>query len=162
MNGHLALACECDGTVELELASVAGGGVSCAACGRRHELSLERVTDQHGLTGCASCGHPELYTRKDFPRVLGFTILGVAAVLAPFTYYASLGVAALLDLAIYHSVPEVQVCYVCNAEHRGFSPQPRHPRYDPEIADRVRFGERAVMGKPMRPGGTADAPEPEH
>jgi len=26
----------------------------------------------------------------------------------------------------------------------------------------LRYGARAVMGKPMRPGGTADAPEPEH
>jgi len=51
---------------------------------------------------------------------------------------------------------------VCGARHRGFSPRPRHPRFDREIDERLRYGERAVMGKPMREGGTADAPEPEH
>lgn len=160
--GHLAFGCECDQTVEVSFADPPPAGTSCTACGLAHGLQPRSLDREGGLLGCARCGHPELFTRKDFPRTLGFAILGVAAVLAPFTYYASLGVAALLDLALYHLVAEVRVCYVCNAEHRGFAPRPRHPRYDPEIADRVRFGAKAVMGKPMRPGGTADGPEPEH
>lgn len=160
--GHLAFACECERTVELPFEVGPGDQATCAACGRIHTLAPGRIDAGGGLLGCVRCGHPELFTRKDFPRALGFTILGVAAVLAPFTYYLSLGVAALLDLALYHLVPEVRTCYVCGAEHRGFAARPRHPRYDPEIADRVRFGPRAVMGKPMRPGGTADGPEPEH
>lgn len=160
---HLAFGCECDATVIVEFpADTPPAATKCAACERVHTLHPERVDADGGLQGCASCGHPELFTRKDFPRALGFTILGVAAVLAPFTYYASLGVAALIDLALYHSVPEVHTCYVCNAEHRRFASTPRHPRYDPEIADRIRFGAKAVMGKPMRAGGTANAPDPEH
>ena len=153
--------CACGARVGHDLAA-APPPARCAACGREHALEPARVDGTGGLTGCARCGHPELYTRKDFPRAAGLAILGVAAALAPFTYYASLGVAALVDLGLYHAVPEVRACYVCGAEHRGFAARPRHPRYDPEIADRVRFGARAVMGKPMRPGGTADAPEPEH
>jgi hypothetical protein len=51
---------------------------------------------------------------------------------------------------------------VCLARHHRFCPQPRHPRFDREIEERLKFGERAVMGKPMREGGTAGAPEPEH
>ena len=34
--------------------------------------------------------------------------------------------------------------------------------FDREIDERLRYGERAVMGKPMRESGTANAPEPEH
>ena len=109
-----------------------------------------------------ACAHPELYTQKDFPRALGFAIVGVAAVLAPFTHYLSLVAAALIDAVLYRFAPEVVNCYVCHAEHRGFASDPRHPRFDREIDERLRYGERAVMGKAMRPEGTANAPEPEH
>ena len=70
--------------------------------------------------------------------------------------------AALLDLILYWTAPWMTVCYVCHTRHRGFDPEPRHPRFDREIEERLRYGDKAVMGKPMRPGGTAGAPEPEH
>jgi hypothetical protein len=140
-----------------EAASV---GELVAAAGA--SLQADRTTPDGGLLGCLACGHPELYARKDFPRRAGIAIVVLAAILAPFTSYASLVVAALLDLLLYAFGPEVVACYVCGAEHRGFAARPRHPRFDHAIAERLRFGERAVMGKPMRDGGTADAPEPEH
>lgn len=134
----------------------------CEDCGARRELAPAETADGGGLLGCRVCGHPELYTRKDFPRAVGFGIVGVAAVLAPFTHYLSLAGAALLDAVLYWTVPEVVVCYVCGARHRGFPKDPRHPRFDREIDERLKYGRRAVMGRPMREGGTADAPEPEH
>jgi hypothetical protein len=134
----------------------------CRHCGDRHPLRLERLAPSGGLSGCLACGHPELYTQKDFPRAAGIAIVVVAAVLAPFTSYVSLVVAALLDAILFRFAPNVVVCYVCRAEHRGFVHDPRHPRFDREIEERLKYGQRAVMGKPMRPGGTADAPEPEH
>ena len=126
------------------------------------QLHRELLTGEGGLLGCLVCGHRELFNQRDFPRELGMAIVIAAAVLAPFTYYLSLGVAALLDCLIYQFAPSMVVCYACHARHRGFHPVPRHPRFDREIDERLKFGERAVMGKPMRPGGTADAPEPEH
>lgn len=127
-------------------------------------LHREVVTDGGGLTGCVACAHPELYTRKDFPRALGIGIVVLAAGLVPFLpkWYPSLIVAAALDLLLHWYAPEVVVCYVCEAEYRGFPARPRHPRFDRTIEERLRYGESAVMGSPMRPGGTADAPEPEH
>ncbi len=85
-----------------------------------------------------------------------------AAVAAPATHYASLFAAALLDAILYRFAPRVVVCYLCGARHRGFPQQPRHPAFDREIEERLRYGAKAVMGRPMRPGGTADAPDPEH
>ena len=126
------------------------------------ELAREHLTEGGGLTGCLACGHPELHTRRDFPRALGLAIVVVAAVLAPFTAYLSLVAAALVDLLFYWFAPRVVVCYVCGAGHRGFAREPRHPRFDLGIAERLRYGPKAVMGTPMRPGGTAGAPEPEH
>ena len=136
--------------------------IDCTACGERHVLHRERLADGGGLLGCLACGHPELFTHKVFPRAAGIGVVVLAAVLAPFTYYASLAVAAAVDAALYWLAPDVVVCYVCESRHYGFPAEPRHPRFDREIDERLKFGERAVMGKPMREGGTAGAPEPEH
>lgn len=125
-------------------------------------LHKEHLDPRGGLTGCLACGHPELFTQRDFPRWLGLSIVALAAILAPFTRYLSLVAAAAVDFVLYRAAPRVTVCYVCRAEHRGFPEEPRHPVFDREIDERLRYGERAVMGKPMRPGGTADAPDPEH
>jgi len=155
--------------VSLEVAGPLGGGKRKLLAGSvaelvRAETGLhdERLTMQGGLTGCLACGHPELYIQRDFPRFLGIAVVVLAAILAPFTWYLSLVVAALVDALLYLVGPAVVVCYVCGARHRGFDPSPRHPRFDLGIAERLRYGQGAVMGTPMRPGGTADAPEPEH
>ncbi|TAJ21682.1 MAG: hypothetical protein EPO68_04290 [Planctomycetota bacterium] len=121
------------------------------------------LSSGRGLVRCLACGHPELYRQKDFPKSVGIAIVVVAAVAAPFTpYYASLFAAALIDALLYLALPERLVCYVCGARHSGFANDPRHPRFDREIDERLKYGARAVMGKPMRAGGTAGAPEPEH
>lgn len=135
---------------------------TCARCNESRELSPAPLAATGGLLGCRVCGHPELYTRKDFPKPLGIAVVVVAAVLAPFTNYLSLAAAAVLDCALYFTMPELVACYVCDARHRGFPKEPRHPRFDREIDERLKYGKRAVMGRPMREGGTADGPEPEH
>ena len=134
----------------------------CAICGAGTRLHLEQLQESGGLLGCLACGHPELFTRKSFPPAIGILVVLVAAVLAPVTMYTSLAVAALIDLALYRFVPDVVVCYVCGADHHGFAREPRHPRFDREIEERLKYGPRAVMGRPMREGGTANAPDPEH
>ena len=125
-------------------------------------LFFERLSADGGLQGCLACGHPELYTQRDFPRRTGICVVVLAAALAPATHYLSLVVAAGVDGVLYRFAPAVVVCYACQARHRGFAPEPRHPRFDLGIAERLRYGTKAVMGTPMRPGGTAGAPEPEH
>jgi hypothetical protein len=165
MDARVTFRCECGAALEHRepaSGSPANSSVECAACKRVHELHRGNITPDNGLVGCVVCSHPELYTRKSFPTWLGMTIVVAAAVLAPWTNYLSLVAAAALDGVLYLLVRDVVACYVCRAEHRGFGAQPRHPRFDREIAERLRFGARAVMGKPMRDGGTADAPEPEH
>ncbi|MEM7516407.1 MAG: hypothetical protein AAF368_05745 [Planctomycetota bacterium] len=134
----------------------------CPFCQTPHELHAKSMTAEGGLLGCVACGHPELYRRKSFPPGLGVLIVVVAAVLAPFTNYLSLLGALFIDAALYLVMPELVCCYVCGAAHKDFNAEPRHPKFDREIEERLLYGERAVMGKPMREGGTAGAPEPEH
>ena len=139
-----------------------GDVIDCAVCKQQHPLHAASLTPAGGLLACVACAHHELYRQKNFPRSIGIGMVVVAAVLAPFTHYISLGVAALVDALLYWLGPDVLICYVCHARHSGFNPDPRHPAFDREIEERLKFGERAVMGKPMREGGTAGAPEPEH
>ncbi len=162
----MLVACSCAPRARAEIGAASPRDlpptVRCASCSAETALRLDRITEGGGLSGCLACGHPELWTRKRFPAATGVAVVVAAALLAPSTYYLSLGAAALIDYGLYHSLPEGVVCYVCRSEHRGFAPDPRHPRFDREIAERLRFGARAVMGKPMREGGTAGAPDPEH
>jgi hypothetical protein len=65
---------------------------------------------------------------------------GVA--LAVFTRYLSLLAAAVLDLILYLTSPEVLVCYACGARIRGHRPSDRHGRFDPRIEHRVRNPDR--------------------
>ena len=157
-------ACPAGAFVEREADSsgaLAGPG-RCGSCGTETSLRTDRIAPEGGLLGCLACAHPELFTRKGFPTAVGIVVVVVAAALAPVTMYASLVAAALIDFALYRLVSDVVVCYACGAEHRGFPAEPRHPRFDREIEERLKFGARAVMGRPMREGGTAGAPDPEH
>lgn len=147
---------------ELDPRGAVPAATACHVCGAVAELRPEGLTAEGGLLACLACGHPELYTQKRFPRALGLSIVALAALAAPFTAYLSLAAAAALDALLYWRAPDEVRCYVCSATHHGFHPQPRHPSFDREIQERLVHGERAVMGRPMRPGGTAGAPEPEH
>ena len=152
----------CGAVVTVPAADGVPQEVPCHSCGEAVSLHPARVTETGGLAGCVACDHPELFRKKSFPPALGLGIVVLAAVFAPWTHYISLAVGALLDGVLYVIMPEVVCCYICNAHHHDFEPEPKHPRFDREIDERLRYGEKAVMGKPMREGGTAGAPEPEH
>ena len=163
------IACDCGYFTQTKVlpGESAVRALPCEHCGEELQLKgLEAepraVDEAGGIWSCCVCAHPELFTRRDLPQKLGIGVVVIAAILAPSTNYLSLVAAALIDCALYFLMPSVATCYVCLSEHRGYGPEPTHPRYDPEIADRVRFGDKAVMGAPMREGGTANAPEPHH
>ncbi len=163
------IACDCGyfTHAKVHAGEVVARTLPCEHCGEELQLSgLEAdpraLDDAGGLWSCCACAHPELFTRRDLPQKVGITVVVIAAILAPFTHYLSLVAAGIIDCALFFLMPSVATCYVCLSEHRGYHSEPNHPRYDPEIADRVRFGDKAVMGAPMREGGTANAPEPHH
>jgi hypothetical protein len=166
MSARIELFCSCAPTSLVRVRSEDGLAwperVPCKACGSEHALHTECLTSEGGLVGCLACGHPELYRAKEFPRAVGIAIVVVAALLAPFTFYLSLVLAAVIDAVLYIVVSDMTACYRCQATHHGFLATPKHPRFDREIEERLKYGEKAVMGKPMREGGTAGAPEPEH
>ena len=157
--------CEaCDRYIALKVDPQAGAPRegTCKECAATRSLQPGRLDEDGGLYECQACGHNELYTSKDLPKALGLGVVVIAAILAPWTNYISLFVAGAIDFGLYFLLPETVFCYACETEHRGFSETPRHPRFDLQIADRLKYGKKAVMGKPQLATGTADGPEPEH
>ena len=85
---------------------------------------------------CPPCESDQLYVQRDFNQKAGLAIVVIGALLAPFTpYYASLGVAALIDAALYWALPEITVCYRCHAHFRGFLRNPHHQAFDLHLAE---------------------------
>jgi hypothetical protein len=109
----------------------------CPRCGAARELQLtpalreERIVDR-----CPACDGEQFYVQRDFNQRAGLAIVVLGGLLAPFTpYYSSLIVAALVDAALYALLPEITVCYRCQAHFRNFRRNPRHAAFDLHLAE---------------------------
>jgi hypothetical protein len=109
-----------------------------------------------------------LYKQKDFRQAIGCLVVLVAAALAPFTYYVSLGVAALVDLALYKIAGEVVICYrvACRAHVRGLPAGPKVGPFDLSIHDYHRMLARreaqGLAGPDEKTGPPIDATSHRH
>jgi hypothetical protein len=109
----------------------------CTACAADSALDLsaslrnERIVDR-----CPACAGEQLYVQRDFNQKAGLGIVILGGALAPFTpYYSSLFAAAALDAVLYALLPEITVCYRCQAHFRGFRRNPRHNAFDLHLAE---------------------------
>ena len=120
----------------------APGELHCLHCDHRQSFPSDVRTSDGAwvdpLTRCLACGSERLFAQKDFNRKLGVAIVIVGAVLSPWTYGASLVACLLFDYGLYYLVPEITVCYGCDAIHRGFSHNTAHRAHDPILAERFR------------------------
>ena len=122
----------------------------CGACGASPVLDVrEEVRGSRLLDRCLACGSAQLYVQRDFNQKAGLAVVIVGAVLAPFTYYASLVVAALIDAGLYMLLPEITVCYRCQAHYRGFARNPSHQPFDLHIAEQ--YDPPVVPPRPVAP-----------
>ena len=127
---------------------------ACPSCGRPRELAFDeepaacaqcgasnawqpRAVDNDRLVACPVCGLKVLYKQKDFRQAIGCLVVLIASVLAPFTYYVSLVVAAGIDWVLYRIASEVVICYGarCHAHMRGFVPGEEVLAFDLSIHD---------------------------
>ena len=113
------------------------GRARCADCGRETSLELSAsLRDERLVDVCPACAGKQLYLQRDFNQRAGLAIVFVGALLAPFTpYYSSLVVAALIDASLYALLPEIAVCYRCQAHFRGFRRNPAHHAFDLHVAE---------------------------
>lgn len=109
----------------------------CARCPAEPRLELPAsLRDTRVIERCPACDGPQLYVQRDFNQRAGLAVVIVGALLAPFTpYYSSLFVAAAVDALLYALLPEVTVCYRCQAHLRGFARNPGHQAFDLHVAE---------------------------
>ena len=119
--------------------SVAGldARARCAACGSETALTLTTsLTRDRTVDRCPACDGQQLYVQRDFNQKAVLAIVVLGAALAPFTpFYSSLFVAALIDAALYALLPEITICYRCQAHFRGFRRNPQHQAFDLHLAE---------------------------
>ncbi len=116
----------------------------CTRCGVETSLDIsDRMLEDNQVDVCPNCGRRAFYVQRDFNRNLGLVIVIVCAVIGlffvfldrPFLFYASLGVGVLIDLVLYLALPDVTICYACQAIFRGATRNPDHGGFDLHIAD---------------------------
>jgi hypothetical protein len=109
----------------------------CSKCAADTALDLSAsLRDEHVVDRCPACAGEQLYVQRDFNQKAGLGIVILGGALAPFTpYYSSLFAAAALDAALYALLPEITVCYRCQAHFRGFLRNPRHNAFDLHLAE---------------------------
>jgi hypothetical protein len=137
---EIAFACpRCGGEARAGL----DGRARCASCGVETILTPSSSLLEQGLVDrCPACGGEQLYVQRDFNQKAGLAIVVLGAILAPFTpFYSSLFVAALVDAILYMVLPEISVCYRCQAHFRGFARNPKHGAFDLHVAEQ--YGSRS-------------------
>ena len=120
-----------------------GGEAECGldgqgrcACGATPSLRLTAsLREQSIIDRCPACDSVQLYVQRDFNQKAGLGVVIVGALLAPFTFYLSLVVAAIIDAGLYLMLDEITICYRCEAHFRGFRRNPAHAPFDLHIAE---------------------------
>ncbi|NNM33081.1 MAG: hypothetical protein HKO53_08440 [Gemmatimonadetes bacterium] len=114
--------------------------IRCHRCRQEHDVDPLRQTPDGELTACFVCGCDRLYRQRDFNRKVGLAIVAVAAVFSVKTYGLSLLAAAIIDLWLYTRLPEIALCYHCEAIHRGFGLPDSIEAYD--LATQERYEDK--------------------
>ena len=125
------------------------GDVACARCGEGHRVDPLAAVDPEGvLARCSVCACDRMYRQRDFNRRLGLAVVVVAAILSIPTRGLSLLAAAGIDLGLYLLLPEIMLCYHCEAIHRGFRRAATVGAYDLATGERY---ENREWGKLLPP-----------
>jgi len=121
--------------------------IRCTRCEAVRALHAGAI-ENGALRSCPWCATDDLYLQKDFPQALGLTIVVVGFVVStifwyyekPLITYAVLLTSALVDMWLYHRVPDVTICYRCLGQFRGSGSNPagRFQPFDLAIGERYR------------------------
>ena len=131
---EIAFACPACG---LEAVASLDGVGSCPHCAAVTPVEIpDALKATRVVESCPACGNGLLYVQRDFNQKVGLAVVVIGAVLAPFTpFYSSLFVAGAIDAGLYALLPDVTVCYRCQAHMRGFARNPRHHAFDLHLAE---------------------------
>ena len=119
--------------------------IACGHCQWSREVSSKEWVGQTPAR-CLACGCHDLWRQKDFPQWLGVLMVGSGSLLSTIAWYymmpvTALGILmgfALVDLLLYALMPDVLVCYRCEARHRQTGDPEQHPKFNLEVMERYR------------------------
>ena len=131
-----------------------GAIIDCPSCHWRRTISPEDLQAEVSSsadvtklkpTRCLSCGNDDLWRQKDFPARWGVIAAGTAAVLSSVAWYYyrpawALGILlvfAAADWLLFAILPDLLVCYRCQARHHGVDAAGREA-FHLELAERYR------------------------
>jgi len=123
----LAKCPKCDAGLPVP-ADSAPASIACGGCGCEIPLSVSNaVRENRAVDRCPVCGGGDFYIRKDFDPKIGLAVVIIGALISAGFYwygrdliaYSILGLATLVDLAIYGRLDDLTVCYRCHSEFRG-------------------------------------------
>jgi hypothetical protein len=134
----------CDLPQRAEL-SPANQQLACEHCEWSRPLSPADWSDQTPAR-CLACGCHDLWRQKDFPQWLGVSMVSCGAILSTIAWAymmpkTALGILmgfALVDLLLYALMPDVLVCYRCEARHQQTGDPQQHPKFNLEVMERYR------------------------
>jgi hypothetical protein len=121
--------------------------LECRVCKAPRGVHREAFQDG-ALCACAVCATEDLYVQKDFPHVLGLSIVVVGFVVSSifWAYYMPIAATAVLlvsagiDLVLFYLVRDVTICYRCLSQYRGAGANPagRFRPFDLAVGERYR------------------------
>jgi hypothetical protein len=127
------------------------GILPCRRCGKGRPASGGgKLDDKGSVIACGVCDGREFYRQKDFNTKLGLwiTVLIIVASLALYLFHRPLAAflvlvaGALLDLALYFGLGDIQICYKCRAIYRGFPIPAAVEGFDLKIHDKYVFDKK--------------------
>jgi uncharacterized protein (DUF983 family) len=145
--------------------------IPCESCGTDIELEFSpKILKGSTVDRCALCGDDEFYVQKDFNRKLGVAIVGAGALImliliaqdvSPWFAYLPLVFAAIADRLLYRFLPNVQVCYNCDAVYRNFPLEetPESNEFDLAVHDSYKYwgkGEKKKAKEKAQRGDSQD------
>ena len=164
---ELTFECPKCGRVGSRAAVETSSEIVCAGCGEARPLR-QGSCDAEGLLTCPLCATDELYVQKDFPQGLGLAIVIVGFVVSTVFWYEdkpvpALGVllvSALVDMALFHLVPNVTICYRCLSQNRGPEANPggRFKMFDLAVGERYRQERLRILELKERAAAAGSTP----
>jgi len=127
----------------------------CIECGAVQAISPPDDSDSgEGIATCAVCECAALFVQKDLDQRVGCLILGGGVAVAlllwwkvsVYLFVPTLLAVWILDRFFRRWIPDVVICYRCDAEYRGFPNAAAVRPYDAHVGERYSEG-RFERGK---------------
>lgn len=119
--------------------------LACPHCSGQVKIDDDAIVGTR-VKRCLVCPSTDLYVRKDFPQVIGVSLVVLGIVGSSIAWYQMnigwtfgiLFATALMDVLLYTMVGDALMCYRCNAQYRDVDEMDSHGNFDLETHEKYR------------------------